>query len=65
VEDFGDEGTRVDDQISSIVPFGRRCLLVFNEWEYNKLEDVRCSFEDIGDVIRGMSVSSFIDDSQS
>lgn len=32
-EGFGDEEMRVDDQISSIVPVGRRCLLLFKQWQ--------------------------------
>ena len=32
-EGFGDEEMVVDDQISSIVPVGRRCLLTFRRWE--------------------------------
>ena len=31
-EGFGDEEMKVDDQISSIVPVGRRCMLVFKQW---------------------------------
>ena len=31
-EGFGDEEMRVDDQISSIVPVGRRCMLLFKQW---------------------------------
>jgi cytochrome P450 len=30
---FKDEEMHVDDQISSIVPIGRRCLLIFKKWE--------------------------------
>jgi cytochrome P450 len=31
--EFKDEEMEVDDQISSIVPVARRCLLVFEPWD--------------------------------